>query len=218
MIVEEYWEPFINFENEHSLPKGFFETVYAENDWSFVIKIHSLLESVSSSLLQYHLKEPAIGEIVSRLEMSNSKTGRVAFLNAMNLVNDCDRKYIYALSQLRNNLVHRVENLSFTFKEWTDKMDKTQLRQNALIFSPMDSSIIQINRKSKERNEKGLKHLPIENFDLNRIYDRFKNNTKVHLWLGLHHVLVSFSEAKGYSDYLQSRKFSEFLYEFDIEE
>ena len=217
MNERENWKHFLGFEKDYNLPKNFFKNLYNENDWSFVIKTHSLLESVVSSLILYHFKEPSIANIISRLEMSNPKTGKIAFLKSIKLIGDCDLKYISSLSQLRNNLVHKVENISFSFEEWISKMDKNQLKQNAITFSPYDSIMIQINKKAKEKKELKLKYLEIEEPNLNKTYERFKFNTKEHIWFGLHHLLVNISEAKSYSDYLQGRKLSEFLYDFETE-
>jgi hypothetical protein len=218
MNEKENWEYFLGFEKDYELPKDFFKNLYYENDWSFVIKIHSLLESVISSLILYHLNEPSIGKIISRLELSNPKTGKIAFLKSLKLVGESNQKFISSFSQLRNNLVHKVENISFSFDEWISKMDKNQLKQNAITFSPYESVMIQINKKAKARKKQGLKYLEVEELDLNMVYERFRSNTKDHIWFGLHNLLVNISEAKGYSDYLQERKYSEFLYDFDIED
>lgn len=214
----ENWEHFLNFEKDYKLPKDFFKTLYNEDDWSFIIKIHSLLESVISSLILYHFKEPSIANIISRLEMSNPQTGKIAFLKSIKLIGDNDRKYISSLSQLRNNLVHKVENTSFTFREWISNMDKNQLRNNAITFSPFDSTMITIYKKAKTRKEQGLKYIEVDEPNLDKIYDRFKTHTKEHIWFGLHHLLVNISDAKGYSDYLQEKKYSDFIYEFETED
>lgn len=213
--MSENWEHFLSVEEEFELPKDFFKNLYNEDDWSFVIKIHALIESISSSLILYHFKEPSISSIISRLEMSNPKTGKIAILKSLRLIGEADRKYIISLSQLRNNLVHKVENTSFTFNEWIKEMDKNQLKQNALVFSPYDAFAIQVNKRAKKRKEQGLKYIELKEPNLIHVYERFKTYTKDHLWFGLLHLLNNVSDAKGHSDYLQGKKYSEFLFESD---
>lgn len=209
------WEPFLNFEKDHNLPIGFFNKLYIENDWSFIIKIHSLIESISSSLLVYHFQEPSLKKIISQLEMSNIRTGKIAFLKSTDLLGESEIKFILTLSQLRNNLVHKIENISFSFSDWIGAMDKNQLKQYSKLFSPETSTLIRLKKKSDERKKKGLNYIEIEVPDLNSIYERFKSNTKLHIWIGLYHLLVSISEGKNYSNYLQSKKYSKFIYEYE---
>ena len=70
-------------EQRIGVQSGFFESLLQEDDWSFVIKLHALLEAACTQLLLFHFKEPALGRVLARLELSNKTTGKVAFLDAL---------------------------------------------------------------------------------------------------------------------------------------
>lgn len=102
-------------ETKLGLEQGFFESLAFddENDWSFVIKAHALAEAAISHLLTETIKRPELGDLFSRLDMSNKSTGKAAFVKALGLLGDEERRFVSALSELRNRLVHDVRNVNF---------------------------------------------------------------------------------------------------------
>ncbi len=101
------------FESELGVRTGFFQSLKNEDDWSFIIKCHALLESAMSHLIVATLKQPPLKDIVARLEMSGATTGKVAFAKALGLADDRERRFMRALSELRNDIVHDVRNVDF---------------------------------------------------------------------------------------------------------
>ncbi|MGE3154680.1 MAG: hypothetical protein AB7G48_18390 [Nitrospiraceae bacterium] len=97
------------------LPGDFLEHLLRESDWSLVIKLHAVFESVLASLIVQRLATPQTAEVVSHLEFNNAKSGKVAFARALGLLESRDVAFLRGLSELRNQLVHRIENISFTF-------------------------------------------------------------------------------------------------------
>ena len=97
------------------LKQGFFDSLDSgdESDWSFVIKAHALAEAALSHLLTERLKRPELADLLSRLDMSNKATGKVAFVKALDLLGENERRFISAFSELRNRLVHDVRNVNF---------------------------------------------------------------------------------------------------------
>lgn len=105
-------------EKELSLPKGFFDTLLNENDWSFIIKLHALFESSISYLLTDYIGKTNLIDIFSNLELSNKKTGKIAFAKALNLLEKDERRYISFLSKLRNTLIHNIQNVNFDLQSY----------------------------------------------------------------------------------------------------
>jgi hypothetical protein len=97
------------------LESGFFHALNSddESDWSFVIKLHELTEAAVSYLLTTTLKETALADVFARLDMSNKATGKAAFVKALDLLNEAERRFVSSLSELRNSLVHDVRNVNF---------------------------------------------------------------------------------------------------------
>jgi len=114
---------------EMKLPATFLLDLYREkNDWSFIIKLHALIEGVSTQLLLSDLSDERLGDVIAHLEMSNTRTGKIAFLKALGLVDRDDRAYIAALSELRNALVHRIENVNFSLDDDDDWLTRVRDR------------------------------------------------------------------------------------------
>jgi hypothetical protein len=103
-------------ERKLTLPSGFCELLMSEDDWSFVIKTHALFEAALSQLLSHHLGKPELLDILSRLETSNTSTGKLAIAKALGYLEEEERRLIKSWSELRNALVHDVTNTSFNLK------------------------------------------------------------------------------------------------------
>lgn len=113
-------------EEKLGLKSGFFESLDRddESDWSFIIKVHALIEASISHLLTEHLGRSELNDVFSRLDMSNKTTGKVAFVEALKLLEKSERRFISSLSELRNTLVHDVRNVNFDLAEHVESMEK----------------------------------------------------------------------------------------------
>ena len=121
-------------ESELALPNGFFDVLKNEDDWGFIIKCHALMESACSFLLTVYFDNPNYEDIFSRLEMSDKKKGKVAFLGATGLVVPEEARFIIGLSELRNRLIHNIRGVAFSFSEHISSLDKNQRRAFAESF------------------------------------------------------------------------------------
>ena len=68
------------------LPENFYTNLKSEDDWSFVVKLHSLFEAAITGVVVAALGKDELGDIVSRLELSNKRTGKMAFVKALDLM------------------------------------------------------------------------------------------------------------------------------------
>ncbi|MCK4295869.1 MAG: hypothetical protein KAX28_04335 [Candidatus Marinimicrobia bacterium] len=193
----------ISLQSKIGLPDDFFKNLLNEDDWSFIIKLHALIESIVTSLIVFHFNEPNIKSVISRLEMSNRTTGKLAFLKATGLLGANNLKYIYALSELRNKFVHSIESCSISLPDWISKFDSNQMKSFALSFGPLESTILDINKKVKTKGHDFLIDGKINSGD---IVARAKINPKFHIWIGAYNLLVAIADSYYYSDYLQSIK------------
>lgn len=104
-------------EQEFSLPRGFFDSLVKEDEWSLVIKCHALLESATSRMLTLYFGKRCLNDIFTRMELSNRQTGKAAFISQLELLGSQQRAFISHLSELRNQLVHNVSNTSVSLPE-----------------------------------------------------------------------------------------------------
>lgn len=114
------------YESELGLPDGFLDRLVSEeDDWSFVIKAHALVEATITHLLTAAVDARLRG-VFERLELSNSQTGKAVFAEKLGLIGEAERKFIRWFSELRNSLVHDVRNVTFTFETYSERLDKNQ--------------------------------------------------------------------------------------------
>ncbi len=115
-------------EQKLGLQSGFFESLDGEdeNDWSFIIKVHALIEAAVSHLLTEHLQRPELDDLFSRLDMSNKATGKAAFVKALSLLEEPERRFLSSLSELRNRLVHDVRNVNFDLASHVEDMSQKE--------------------------------------------------------------------------------------------
>lgn len=132
--MNEVDETIARLETELGLTNGFFEGLAKEDDWSFVVKCHALMESACSYLLTSYFNNPSYADIFSCIEMSDKKTGKLAFLQAAGIIVPEEVIFIVALSELRNSLVHNIHRVPFKFQDHISNLDKNQQHSFAKSF------------------------------------------------------------------------------------
>lgn len=194
-------EGILELESKVGVPENFFRGLNAADDWSFVIKLHALFEAACSHLLLFHFKEPELSEVFSRLELSNKTTGKIAFLGKIGLLGKENRRFISALSELRNSLVHDVRNAEFSLPNLVAGLDAAEVKNLAISFSPFETTIRQFPYDPKMKL--GFDERLQAQANVQAITSRFKTDPKYHIWIGAYSVLTSIVDMYGYSDYKQ---------------
>lgn len=104
---------------EHALDvrRGFFNDLLNADDWTFVVKGHAFLESACALMLAAALGQPRLRDIFAALEMSDARCGKIAFIKALRLFNERERRFVRTLSELRNQVVHNVGHAHFSLRD-----------------------------------------------------------------------------------------------------
>ncbi len=102
--------------NDLGIPSNFLGSLLADDDdWSFVMRLHALIEAATTHAITNYLGDHRLAAPVGYLELSNKRSGKLAILSALDLVPSEIRAFINALSELRNELIHKVQNVTFSF-------------------------------------------------------------------------------------------------------
>jgi hypothetical protein len=117
-----------DLEREFRLRRGFFHNLLDEDDWSFVVKVHALVEAGVAQLLTGTLGDERLARVLERLELSNTTIGKLAFAKALGLMRKEELTFVRSLSELRNQLVHNVHNVHFSFADQLTTFDSNQRR------------------------------------------------------------------------------------------
>jgi len=99
-------------------------TLENENDWGFVIKSHAMIEAATTEMIVNFLGNTNLTKVIERLPLSDSQYGKLAIAKSLNLLSDNERNFARSYSELRNQLVHKVENLNFNFGSYFQNMTK----------------------------------------------------------------------------------------------
>ena len=166
MVIEKINTAVNKFEKELGLSIGFMESIKNDSDWSFVIKIHALLEVAVSTLLTKSLGREELRDIFSTMELSNKRHGKIAFAKAIKVLDKPYRRFINSFSELRNDLVHNIKNINFDFKNYVKGLSSKDFDIFLNDFDPLL-----------------IKNLMEDQNRLEELKDYYKNNPKDALWL-----------------------------------
>lgn len=105
---------------------GFTNELIQNDDWSFVIKLHALMEAALTYSICTRLNAPELERVVSRLDTSNNQSGKLAFAKALGILGSPQRKFIRRLSVLRNEIVHNVRSVEFSFENYKESLSESE--------------------------------------------------------------------------------------------
>lgn len=131
----------------HKLPTGFFNKLRNEDDWSFVIKIHAIFEAQLSDLIRCELSRNELANFISRLDMSGKPIGKIELAKSFDLIDKSENTFIRALSKLRNELVHNIQNVDLSLDNYVSRLSKEQTL--ALCFGYKDEIEVDGRKYSK---------------------------------------------------------------------
>jgi hypothetical protein len=123
-------------ENVASLEKllgirsGFFNELGTEDDWSFVIKTHALVESGLTRLLESKVSPTIPQEFINRLDLSGSRHSKLKLLELLGLVKPTQVRFVRGLSRIRNRLVHNITHVGFVLADYVASLSP----RDALLF------------------------------------------------------------------------------------
>lgn len=127
-------------EKRLNVKPGFFEGLSNEkNDWSFIIKIHSLVEAAVSHYLSVKIGNNKLESVFQRLPLSTANGGKIDFLKALDLLKE-HRGFIALLSSIRNKYVHVVSNVNLRFEDYFDSNEanfNTIVKEFRKVFSKL---------------------------------------------------------------------------------
>jgi len=108
------FEKIRDLERELGLPEGFYRKLLKDDDWSFVIRLSSLVEAACTHALTHRLHAPELADALAFL----SQSARIGMLEDLDAVTKEQARILRRLATLRNGLVHKISNVEFTFTSY----------------------------------------------------------------------------------------------------
>lgn len=113
-------------EKDVGVPEGFFATIIHEDDWSLVIKLHGLIEAGLTQILAAYFDDPRLESLFARMGLGG-QFGKLAFIRALELLPGYNISFIQKVADIRNSVVHRIDNVSFSIEAHLRSLDHATL-------------------------------------------------------------------------------------------
>lgn len=97
-----------------------------DTDWAMVIKLHAAIEAMITQVILAHTNQESLRSVIERLPLSDNQTGKGRIATALGLITSSQFAFLRKFSELRNSLVHRVENLDVNLKDYFAGLDREQ--------------------------------------------------------------------------------------------
>jgi hypothetical protein len=171
-VEKQLWSDVSAFEQKLGLKQGFYDSLLESDDWSFVIKLNALFEAACTEALVARLGCPEISENLSHLEFSDNRKGKVRILFELGALVEIQRSILHALAQLRNELVHRIKNVSFSFAEHFATFNEAKLKSQCELWGNGLHETLTVEGKTVSRS------------------DFVRGNPKLAIWLTCSEILA----------------------------
>jgi hypothetical protein len=139
------FEEIARFERRLRLPERFYLGLLEESDWGFVIKLHSLFEGAATHVLNLRIGSGKLESAISYLDFGNTKCGKCRLLLDLGILSKEQYTFLRQLSELRNLLVHQIQNVTFSFQTYFGSLDNNQFKSfcDQIGYSTRDQIAIQ---------------------------------------------------------------------------
>jgi len=125
-----------NFEAELGLRANFFNDLSRDDDWSFIIKLHALLDAVLTRAICASIQKPELETSIGLLDFAREATGKVSFAKALNLVSARQHNFLNIIAIVRNKYAHSVSSVSRPLAEIVGGLSKKEKKKLFLAATP----------------------------------------------------------------------------------
>ncbi|MBC5836533.1 hypothetical protein [Flavobacterium muglaense] len=118
-----------NIKNELLEKSKFLFNLLQDDDWSFVIKSHSLIESLITELIINRINQIELKKTIERMPLHNDTVSKMEIVKIYELLSTEERSFIKNLTEIRNEIVHKYENINFTFENYINRFSDKNKRE-----------------------------------------------------------------------------------------
>ena len=111
------------------LPSNFVFDLLDDDDWSFIIKSHALMEAAAVEAIKHRLSDHTIDKFLKRLQMGKC----LDFAQELQAIDDQLLKKIRLISKIRNDIIHDVTKYAFSLTEYLSNTDKRNEYQGVFL-------------------------------------------------------------------------------------
>jgi len=151
---------------DYSEKLDFLKKLLTDDDWSFIIKSHSLIESLVTELIINKIDEKKLKRVIERIPLHGEIVSKISISKTYELIPADQIKFLKNISEIRNNIVHKFENINFTFEKYLSNLDKNQKKnwKNSLVWKGMNEQFKEKIKQVAFQSPKTAIWLTISNF------------------------------------------------------
>lgn len=138
-----------SLEESLEIPKETLKSLILEDDWSFIIKCHTLIESSLNQSIVTMLGEKGLENIISKIDTSTPSVGKVTIAENIGLLDRHKANAIRVISEIRNLIIHNVKNINFTLIGYYNGLDKNQKKR--IVGKLLNAGLGKDNQEQKEK-------------------------------------------------------------------
>lgn len=115
---------------------------HEESDWAFIIKSHALFEASLNQAVLHVLGDDRIKRFTEKLSVSY----KVRLARDLGVLDESQVEFIKYFSEIRNKLVHNVNNVNFDLKEHVASLPRTKAKEfaSAIVWKKKDEEVTKI--------------------------------------------------------------------------
>jgi hypothetical protein len=117
-------------EEEVGLSPGFLNRLWHEDDWSFVIKAHALLEAAIAHYIADGIRRPGIDDFVAKMPIGGRVSKRELGV-VLGVLTNQQGTFVDAISKIRNRLAHNPRNAGLTLSDYVANLGQQERSQLA---------------------------------------------------------------------------------------
>lgn len=116
------FEAISHLEKELSLPVGFYDDIFDKDDRSFVTELYTFIDkAVSLLLIEAFGGEGQLHSAVSKLDLIDKNTGKMAFLKALNSLEQDYQDFIFKLSEVKDYLEQSLDDVEIDLYDYINQ-------------------------------------------------------------------------------------------------
>jgi hypothetical protein len=118
------------FEAQIGIKSGFLASLLNDgDDWSFIIKAHALAEAALTDLLTAGVGREELRDVFSSLSMGDSRIGKLALAERLQLLDPGRRAFFRALGRVRNQFVHDIKKAGLGIADFANTLEPAERTQ-----------------------------------------------------------------------------------------
>lgn len=99
------------------------------DDWSFVIKVQTLIESTITNALLAKIGEDGLSKTLQVMPLVGDQVSKLSLSKDLEITTSAQRRFITRMASLRNQLAHDPKHDGFTFGAYIFNFDKNQRKE-----------------------------------------------------------------------------------------